>query len=393
MNRIFILFIVLLLQLNLFAACEREKSLDSINTIKLKDGTELRGEIINSTNTSITVILEKGKRIEVKNSHIIIEEAANFIEGYAPVKIGGKWGYLNKKGAVAILPRFEDAWNFSEGLAVIKIAEKYGCIDLNGNYVIEPQFQYMTRFSEGLSGVIKENHGYYIDRTGKIKFEADYDILGVFQEGMAAVDSGGKWGFIDSTANLRIALLYEEVRDFKEGLAAVRFQGKWGYLNKKGDFFIKSQFEFASSFSEGIAFVTLDTLINRRYNSSIFIDKSGNMVFSKRFCGAGQVKDGWSPIAICFLNDEGEIDYLWSLWNVRREKMIELQFENLGLCNYGLAPAKWNNKWGVIDTLGNIVLEACFDSIGVFFEGLAPVLFDSQWDYINKNANLMFGLD
>ncbi|PGH37815.1 MAG: hypothetical protein CRN43_18915, partial [Candidatus Nephrothrix sp. EaCA] len=47
----------------------------------------------------------------------------------APVKIDGKWGYINKAGKIVIKPQFEDARWFQEGLARIKLGGRWGYID------------------------------------------------------------------------------------------------------------------------------------------------------------------------------------------------------------------------------------------------------------------------
>jgi hypothetical protein len=33
------------------------------------------------------------------------------------VNVGGSWGYIDKTGALLIIPKFEEAHNFYEGLA------------------------------------------------------------------------------------------------------------------------------------------------------------------------------------------------------------------------------------------------------------------------------------
>src|ERR671915_535582 len=57
------------------------------------------------------------------------EDARKFSEGLALVRIGGLWGYVQPGGRLAISPQFDEAYDFAEGLALVKIGGKYGFID------------------------------------------------------------------------------------------------------------------------------------------------------------------------------------------------------------------------------------------------------------------------
>ena len=53
----------------------------------------------------------------------------------------GLWGYINESGEEVILAQYEDAQDFSEGLAAVKVDGLYGFINVSGEMVIEPQFE------------------------------------------------------------------------------------------------------------------------------------------------------------------------------------------------------------------------------------------------------------
>ena len=97
------------------------------------------------------------------------DDAWDFSDGLARVRIGGKWGYVNKEGQVVIKPQFDDIWDFSGGLARVRVDGKYGYINREGQYVIKPQFDGAgTGFSEGLAPVKKDGKWGYIS---KVSFE------------------------------------------------------------------------------------------------------------------------------------------------------------------------------------------------------------------------------
>lgn len=60
---------------------------------------------------------------------------------YAAVKIGGKWGFIDKNGEVKIEPQYDDARSFSNGMAAVMVDGLWGFINDSGEMVIEPQFE------------------------------------------------------------------------------------------------------------------------------------------------------------------------------------------------------------------------------------------------------------
>ena len=69
-------------------------------------------------------------------------------EGYAAVKIDGKWGFIDENGDVVIKPEYIDAGSFSNGLAAVKMAEGWGYIDMDNNKVITDGFEEACDFNE-----------------------------------------------------------------------------------------------------------------------------------------------------------------------------------------------------------------------------------------------------
>jgi hypothetical protein len=89
----------------------------------------------------------------------------------APSIEGGKWGYVDRDGKVAITPRFDFAGKFTEGLAPVNVGGigvgKWGYVDNTGKAVIAPAFDEASEFLEGLARVKTGGKVGYIDRTGK----------------------------------------------------------------------------------------------------------------------------------------------------------------------------------------------------------------------------------
>ena len=79
------------------------------------------------------------------------------------IEQNGKWGYINSKKKVVIPPKFDDAYDFLQGLARVKMDNKYGFIDKTGKVIIKPQFDWASDFSDGVAHVFAEGKQNYIE--------------------------------------------------------------------------------------------------------------------------------------------------------------------------------------------------------------------------------------
>jgi hypothetical protein len=147
-----------------------------------------------------------------------------------------RFGYINKRGEMAIAAMFAVAGEFSEGRAVARAEStpesKYGYIDTSGKFAVKPQFDEASVFSESLAAV----------ETG-------------FQS-RDGTKISGKWGYIDQEGVFVIPPRFDQARNFSGGLAEASLRsGFWGYINRRGTFVISSKYSETTAFSDGLALV------------------------------------------------------------------------------------------------------------------------------------------
>jgi hypothetical protein len=102
--------------------------------------------------------------------------AQDFQEGFARVE--GKDYSIDGSGKILADAHFDDAEDFSEGLAAVKVKGRWGYIDRQGKMVIEPKFGDLERnfwvgsgrhsFRDGRALVRTETGAGFIDRAGKL---------------------------------------------------------------------------------------------------------------------------------------------------------------------------------------------------------------------------------
>src|SRR5512138_2259583 len=122
-----------------------------------------------------------------------------------PILEGGKWGYVDRAGRVAIAPRFERAARFSEGLAAVVDGAVHGYVDATGKVVLVPEH------APGGTGIHRP-----------------------FKSGRAAVRAGDRYGYMDARGKLVIPARYTAADDFSEGLAMVCEPAGCGYVDATG---------------------------------------------------------------------------------------------------------------------------------------------------------------
>lgn len=271
-----------------------------------------------------------------------------------------KYGFVNKYGKDVIKPRFDEAREFSEGFAAVRIQDKWGFVNLKGEMVIKPQFVATKDFSESMAAVFNHDAWGFINTKGKLVIANEYDEVGRFSEGMAPVFKHRRWGFINDKGERLIPLKYEEASSFKEGVARVVENHMHGFINKRDKYVVNPVFSFARDFSEGFAFVERDgredyyAYINRRGSDKIFC----------RWEYAGNFHEG-----LACVKKGAEYGFI----DLAGKEVITAQYDDAMGFSEGLVAVKVKNLWGYLDKNGKIVISPQFLQAGAFSDDCAIV--------------------
>jgi hypothetical protein len=160
-----------------------------------KNGTELNGYVDTDFNVAIP---------------FQFEDARPFHNGLAPVKQGGKWGFINKQGSMVIQPQYDD-------------------------FMADSADYRHQVFRDGLAAVRKDGKWGYIDQTGYTAVPFVWDYADLFSEGYAVVGSGGLYGYIDATGQLAVPAQYDDANGFAGGIALVGDGGVYRFITPGGE--------------------------------------------------------------------------------------------------------------------------------------------------------------
>lgn len=159
-----------------------------------------------------------------------VKQLGDFHEEYArvQVEVNGKpaWGYLTKAFRWRLEPAYEDARDFHDGLAAVKVKGKWGYIYPSGRWAVEPRFDEADDFddAEG-SNDFGDARRERDDRRGR-----DLDTAGLY----AMVRVGDRWGYINRVANGGLVPQFKQARPFFRGLARVSRGESFAYVNERG---------------------------------------------------------------------------------------------------------------------------------------------------------------
>lgn len=123
-----------------------------------------------------------------------------------------------------------------------------------------------------------------------------------------------------------------------------------------------------------------------------FIDKQGNMVIPAEFDYASSFRNGYSLVFMGSMDSNGYPESgKYGFINLKGEYISSIQWDDAhDFSESGMAVVRKNNKCGVIDTSGKIVLEPTYDYISFFGEGYAYV-FNGSLDKYNSPDKGTYG--
>jgi hypothetical protein len=305
--------------------------------------------------------------------------------GPFPVERDGAWGYIDAGGKVVIEPQYDYAGVFRGRLApVAKKGEKIGFIDRRGALVVAPRFDKVRNVNEWLNPllaeVISNDQNGFVDQAGRVALLPPHLRLdGVFSGGLAKVklDQGTTpkvlFGFTDMTGTLVIPPRYEEAGDFSGGAAPVKLEGKWGLAGPSGALKVEPQFENMAGFAEGLAAVA-------SRGKWGYLNPQGVLVIKPRFEGAGAFAAGRAPV-----RDGGK----WGFIDKQGKMAIKADFAAAAPFSGGLARVAQDGKEGFINRQGRSVIPCIYEEVTDFYGDIAGVCLEGKWGFVSRGGKMV----
>ena len=180
------------------------------------------------------------------------DEVKDFQDGYASVRLGDKWGVINKRGKEIIKPQYENLGNFENNqiTACRKPVQEgkgaCGVMHKNGKEIIPFKYYWVNPYKEGFYiAQDKPSSWIYINKHGRIPFGKRFYVADDYHQGLAMVCiTAEKCGFINKKGEMKIEAEYEALSPIRQGIAAAMKNGKWGFINRKGKVIIPFEYDW-----------------------------------------------------------------------------------------------------------------------------------------------------
>jgi WG repeat protein len=350
------------------------------------------------------------------------DEIKEFSDGLAGVCSNGQWGFIDTSGKIAIAVQgdWKYAYPFKDGLAQVDVGgANFDFIDKTGQRLVRlgqgetnaniawPRMLITSRFrnlsfSYGLIPVQnKLGKLGFMNQKGQLIVTPQWDQVSDFHEGLACVsiynpsNHTSRAGFINTNGQIEIPLQWNGASSFSEGLAAVSTNGLCGFIDKSGRMVIPPSpakwVNRESLFLGGFALV-----ISRDYKFGV-IDRTGKIILEPEFTGfeLGNQMVVLQKDKNAIIDKSGHVagDFWWD--SIQDPPMLTMANDidpveyRPKVANDYTVKVKKDNKWGLVDINGKIVVQSIWEDVGFSESGFTPVKQDGKWGLLDSSGKLV----
>ena len=328
----------------------------------------------------------------------IYHHVGSFTDGYCRVWLEDTLcGLLSASGEVVVPCIYDNVDQPYCGRVLITKNGLSGFSDLHGNEVIPPTFVQAAHFTENRAPVVVPIDSFFyrctfIDTMGNVLFEPVFESALSFSNGYAPVKQYERWGLIDTLGRVALPTIYEQITPLGDGI-------------------------FFAGDDYGMALINTQQLTDN--NLQLTVNTRPSLLTEPVYVPVTGVGD--NRIGVARSNKMGFLD-------LKGREVIPCIYDEIGVFKLGRTLVRVGDKYGIIDTLGKVILPIEYDykstkgnkyvyhdSLALverngllgyvdlegreviplrfeeayhFSEGLAPVLFNGLWGYIDTKGDI-----
>ncbi len=287
--------------------------------------------------------MENGKKGVIKNKKVIIKPKYQSVVFYDVsntfvVNRNGKYGFFNNNGE-EILKTEYTSYSIAGNYISVKKDDTMALYDIHGNLVNRNSYKSIIETTNPSYFIAEDENGYYSIISKDIQIQNNYtNITYAFDNFFVYTTEEGKSGVLDLYTGIEVEPQYDYIIVLENVNALeARMENRVDIYSEK--------IEKVLSMENGIVQEVNDDYVSIYSDKEIlYINKSGELV------------------------DNTEI------------------FKNAKLYSYRAD----DEKWGFIDSTGNVVVECKYDIVTELNEyGFAGICQDGKWGVINENGKVI----
>nr|WP_319382429.1 WG repeat-containing protein [uncultured Roseibium sp.] len=289
-------------------------------------------------------------------------------------------GYIERGSQEQRIPNtFQDAGQFSEGLATVRVDGKYGYIDRTGEMVIEPHYDLAGRFKDGLAEVFVGPLAGVIDRGGSFVVEPRFGRIYHF--------TSDTFLFTDTPRRPNIELAYELnwgpslYQEFTGGVGLYHVEN--GLISDK-----RYYVEKFDDYSRGLIWASENRLTDARFG---LLRSDGTWQVTPRYRSVSQLSNGLAVVQ--GVPDKDGEPALYGAVDDTGKLIIPLQFGKISDWSQQFARVRHpgeKGSFGVISLNGVLLSGRYFDGVSIPKDGRLPrVLENGRWHSLTPAGELV----
>ena len=202
----------------------------------------------------------------------------------------------------------------------------------------------------------------------------------IFSQQLIPYRKNNKWGYANTKGEVVIKPQYNAANIFTTNITAVKKDDKYGFIDQAGNPVTKFEFTRVSEFYNGQASVwTKDT--------AYCINRFGEKIRGSVFCDGD--KDYLQHFDIYTKNGKtGLINYAYFSESLIRDSLPAVWDQII--INDLYAAVKKENKWGVINKLGDLTAELIYDTIeldkNIYYRQFFKVKKDNKYGFLDEKG-------
>ena len=359
-------------------------------------------------------VIEEPFEIFIVDNDFGFTEVLPFENGLAWASAGGRWGLVDGFGNI-VVPIEYDAFDnyrdyiwYGQRLIILKREGSWGIIDINRNIIIPFEYEAVYGIGEGIITVRKDGKVGFIDMNNNVLIPPKYDNAGIFAGGAVWVQLGARFGAVNIYDEIVVSIRYTEFVHHNAETFVMKDQNRYVVFDIEGFWTTFYDYDFAQVSPCGLIIVEQNGragVIDSRGNTILPIvydeifDIRNDLIFAVRN-GMATVLNRWGDNVIpnvfddafysnglIYVSQLGRVGVMDTLGRPVIPIRYDLIMEFGPNENVTWFMRSWEeNRWGIIDRFGNIIMEPRYYNVRGFSEGLAMVNFGDYWGYVNERG-------